>query len=318
MKAVVVEIRKDFVAALSDNGCIVKAKNNNYVIGQVIELEKALTFKKRTIAKVAGLAASFVLLCAVGAYTYLAPSTYVSLDVNPSIEYSLNIFDRVLSVKAVNDDGAEILKQVDLKNLSNKKIDEAIKLTVDEISKEGYFEGDVEGGIVISTSGKDLKKAEALAERLKNAADKQCKDNEDEVEVEAVAVGKKRVQEAKALGVTPGKLNLVEKLKESAADPDEVKVEEWLDKPVKEIMKATKENRQANKKTSSEKENNENEQAQEEASSGESETSSNSVTSSEGSSDKGKGDKGASSKKVQYKTQADVAETETKVESDHD
>lgn len=261
MKAVVVEIRKDFVAALSDNGCIVKAKNNNYVIGQVIELEKALTFKKRTIAKVAGLAASFVLLCAVGAYTYLAPSTYVSLDVNPSIEYSLNIFDRVLSVKAVNDDGAEILKQVDLKNLSNKKIDEAIKLTVDEISKEGYFEGDVEGGIVISTSGKDLKKAEALAERLKNAADKQCKDNEDEVEVEAVAVGKKRVQEAKALGVTPGKLNLVEKLKESAADPDEVKVEEWLDKPVKEIMKATKENRQANKKTSSEKENNENEQA---------------------------------------------------------
>jgi hypothetical protein len=56
------------------------------------------------------------------------------------------------------------------------------------------------------------------------------------------AVGLERVEEAKELGITPGKLNLIEKLIESSEDPESVTKEDWLDKSVKEIMEQTKEN----------------------------------------------------------------------------
>ena len=52
------------------------------------------------------------------------------------------------------------------------------------------------------------------------------------------------------MGVTPGKLNLVEKLQASATDPDDIDIEEWLAKSVKEIMKETKAEAKANKSNS--------------------------------------------------------------------
>ena len=250
MKAVIVELNGKYAAVLSDDGCISKMKNNHYKIGQVIEMSEIRDSKKTPVTKIAAIAASFVLVCAAGGWgvhAYTTPSTYVSLDVNPSIEYSLNLFDRVLSVKAVNDDGKEILDQINLEDLKNKTIDEAIQTTVDEISKNGFFDGSEEGGIMITTSGKDLKKSARLAEKLSQVAKDKCDKEDKDVTVECDAVGRERVEAAKALGVTPGKLRLIEKLKESSANPDEINVEEWLNKPVKDIMKATKENRKANK-----------------------------------------------------------------------
>lgn len=61
--------------------------------------------------------------------------------------------------------------------------------------------------------------------------------------MEAVSVGLDRVQQARTLGTTPGKLNLVQKLQASSQAPDDINLEEWLNKPVKEIMKAIKQNK---------------------------------------------------------------------------
>lgn len=66
-------------------------------------------------------------------------------------------------------------------------------------------------------------------------------EEETEIAVEAISVGLERVDQAKNLGVTPGKLNLVEKLQEAAQDTKVIEIEEWLNRPVKDIMKATKE-----------------------------------------------------------------------------
>ncbi|MFZ2539716.1 MAG: hypothetical protein WAX04_12590 [Oscillospiraceae bacterium] len=253
MKSVIVEIRDKFAAALSDDGCITKVKNNNYVIGQVIEMRKETQFKSKKLAIMAVSAAAFVILCGTGAYVYASPYSYVSLDVNPSIEYSLNRFDRVLSVDAVNEDGDKILNEIDLNDLNNKTIDEAMAITVDQLSKDGYFDGDIDGGIVIATSGEDSAKAEELADELQQSVQENTVENGDTVTVEAISVGKERVEKAKELGVTPGKLSLVEKLQASAADPDSIIIGDWLNKPVKEIMQTIKENKQAEKAVTKEK-----------------------------------------------------------------
>jgi len=246
MKAVIVEIKGHHVAALTNEGCIIKVKNKNYAVGQVIEMEAQATRKQAKkpaqIMVWAASAAAAIVLVSVAAWAYLTPYTYVSLDVNPSIEYSVNRFNRVLSAVAVNGDGTEILQNLDL---NNKTIDEAIKDTVDKIKNAGYFDGTDPGSIEISTSSDNQQDAENLAKELKSTAQQATEGNAAPIEVEAISVGHQRVLDAKALGTTPGKLNLVQKLQASMVDYDSFDVKEWLKKPVKTIMKAIKENKNA-------------------------------------------------------------------------
>lgn len=272
MKSVIVEIKDGFAAVLSDNGCIEKIKDNNYSIGQVIVLKRGKVKKLKKLAIMASTAATFVMLCGAGVWASTSPYSYVSLDVNPSIEFTLNRFDRVLSVEAVNPDGEEILKKVSLDEIKYEKVDKALTEAINAIYEEGYFkddvEGDVEGGLVIATYGQEEEGSEELAEEIKeniilpteetdetnetpidgNIENDEYAENEENAEgisIEVTSVGLQRVQEARELGVTPGKLNLVQKLQASAENPEDFNMEEWLDKPVKEIMKATKENKKA-------------------------------------------------------------------------
>jgi len=252
LKAVIVEIKDSLVAVLTDDGRIISVKNNNYEIGQVIQMSTPKIRFTRKITAFAASAAALVVL-GVGSWAYASPYTYVSLDVNPSIEYTVNRFDRVLRVKAVNDDGEEILKKISLDNLDNKTIQVALAETVNQISELGYFEGTIEGGIVIATSGKDTEKAKNLAQELQQTIENEVTENGDDVEVAAISVGLERVEQARDLGVTPGKLDLVEKLQAAATDPTTIVLDEWLDKPVKAIMKATKDYKKANDVSGSEK-----------------------------------------------------------------
>jgi anti-sigma factor-like protein len=256
MKAVVVEIRDKYVAVLSNDGRIYKIKNDDYNIGQEIEIKKYLVNNNRFIKTIATVAASIMLLV-VPAWAYLTPYSYVSLDVNPSLEYTVNIFDRVLRVEAVNDDGEMILKEMNLDELKNKNIEVAVQEVVNDIIEAGFLEKSEEGGIVIATSSKNDEKSQELADKLKLQVEEKIKEEfiESKVEVEAIGVGEERVQEAKELGVTPGKLNLVEKLQESSENPDDIIIEDWLKKPVKEIVKATKQNKKEEKAVNKEIEN---------------------------------------------------------------
>lgn len=237
MKAVIVELKNGYAAALTDDGCITKIVNKDYAIGQVIELK---TRNTRKIAVWAASAAAAVVLCTASVWAYAAPYAYVSLDVNPSIEYSVNRFNRVLSARAVNEDGSEILNDLDL---NNKSIEDAVRETVQRIAQAGYFDGEEPGGVVVAAASGNEQVAEDLADEIKDAVDITTQETGADVEVESEGVGLERVLQARELGVTPGKLNLVEKLKASAEDPESIDINEWLNKPVKDIMKATKENR---------------------------------------------------------------------------
>ncbi len=241
MRAVIVEIKKHRAAALTQDGQIIIIRNKNYVIGQVMELkrDKAAKFRKKLVWATS--AAAVICTFSVGAWMFFSPYTYVSLDVNPSVEYSVNRFNLVLSAQGVNEDGEEILENL---HLQYRSINNAIIVTVAEIESEGYFEGEEPGGVIIATSSEDEEGAEELADELEEEIDEEL---DEDVEVEALSVGKERVLEARALGITPGKLNLIEKLQASSDDPENIKVEDWMNKSVKEIMKTIKENKKNQK-----------------------------------------------------------------------
>ncbi|MCX7614685.1 MAG: hypothetical protein N2Z65_02900 [Clostridiales bacterium] len=257
MRAVIAEIRGKYVAALSEDGCVRQLINRNYAVGQVIEIKPNLTFYKKFTAR-AVCAAAAVALVSASAWAYYTPYSYVSLDVNPSVEYSINRFGVVLSCKAVNDNGEKILDGLDL---TGKDINSAVKETVQGLVDDGYLTKDETGGIVITTSSDNEEKSEKLADELEGSAENIAEKNDLNVEIDAERVGRNRVEEAKKLGVTPGKLNLVQKLQESASGV-EINTDEWLKKPVKEIMKQIKEFRKADKKANSDIEQDDNTETQ--------------------------------------------------------
>jgi hypothetical protein len=111
---------------------------------------------------------------------------------------------------------------------------------VDQIQSAGYFNAQDPGSIVIASSSDNDEESRKLADALKEAARQATQDAEVPVEVEAISVARERVLEAQKLGTTPGKLNLIQKLQVNTGGLESFNVQDWLKKPVKDIMKAIK------------------------------------------------------------------------------
>ena len=50
-------------------------------------------------------------------WLYFTPAAYISVDVNPSVELTVNRFDRVISLKGLNDDGAALAEDLNVRFL---------------------------------------------------------------------------------------------------------------------------------------------------------------------------------------------------------
>ena len=188
------------------------------------------------------LVACTVLSSGGGAYAYTtAPVAYVSMDINASVELGVNVFDKVVSVEAYNDDGKKIIEGIDLRNYP---IGNAISKLVSNAISEGYIKEDGSSAIEITTSTDKEKIASKLEESLKEAADETLSNNDVEADIETKDVALARRDEARKLGITPGKLNLIQKLQELDAN---ITVEDYKDRSVKEIQKKTIELKEDNK-----------------------------------------------------------------------
>jgi len=191
------------------------------------------------------LSAAVILSLGGGGYAYAeTPVAYVSMDINPSIELGVNSFDKVVSVEAYNEDGEKILEGT---NLINTDVSDAVKTVISNAISDGYISKDVTttAGVVveITTSTDKENVATKLNESLKETADKTLDDNDVDAKVETEKVAITRRDEARKLGITPGKLNLIQKLQ--ALDPT-ITVEDYKSSSVKDIQKKTKELRKNN------------------------------------------------------------------------
>lgn len=86
----------------------------------------------------AAVCAMLVLVAGIGGYRWAKePVSYVSIDINPSMELGLNRFERVVSAVAYNPEGEEILQGL---SLQGKKYTEAIDLVVESEAMAPYLE----------------------------------------------------------------------------------------------------------------------------------------------------------------------------------
>ena len=95
-------------------------------------------------------------------FLYITPSSYISLNGNPSIKYSINVYGRVLNVET-NNEKDDIIYDL---NLNNMKISDAIQETVDKLVSSGYISQYNNSGLIISVSNPDKNKADRLMKKL--------------------------------------------------------------------------------------------------------------------------------------------------------
>lgn len=209
----------------------IKNKMNNILGGILMK-------KKIAVA----VAAAMVISLGGGGYAYAkTPVAYVSLDINPSVELGVNAFEQVVSAEAYNEDGEKVLEGTDL---INSNVDTAVSTVISNAIADGYIKEDGTSAIEITTSTDKGEVAAELEESLKETADKTLENNNAKAEVETEKVALARRDEARQLGITPGKLNLIQKLQE--LDPS-IKVEDYKSISVKEIKKKTKDLRKNGK-----------------------------------------------------------------------
>ena len=71
---------------------------------------------RRGYSACAAACACLLLLLLGGRWLYFTPTAEISIDINPSIELSVNRFDRVIAVTAFNEDGRVLSRELDMKH----------------------------------------------------------------------------------------------------------------------------------------------------------------------------------------------------------
>ena len=161
MRVVIVDLKGKYAAALTEEGEVRRIVNNSYEIGQELELYDIQEVRQprivpRVIRRVAAVAAAIIILMigTIGT-AYAIPYGTVSLESDPSIEYTINCFDYVIGVKALNEDGETVLSEIGDGKLKHHKIDDAVKTTVEQMKDDGFFEEDNKGVSITASTGND-------------------------------------------------------------------------------------------------------------------------------------------------------------------
>lgn len=198
------------------------------------ELKKwrMMDMKKFAIAACAAL-----LLIGGGGVAYATPVSYMSLDINPSVELGVNVFGQVVSAEGYNEDGKTVLSEI---KVTGTNVTEAVNTVIDSAAEKGFIAED--GTTVVSLTAETDKDSTAakLNEDAEAGVEEALVENGKSAEVRKDQVALARRDEARELGISPGKLNLIQKLQ--AVDPT-VTVDQYKDAAVKDIMKAIKGNK---------------------------------------------------------------------------
>lgn len=178
--------------------------------GKVLRLERYL---RRSVATVA----TFLLLITAGggAWQYharnLRVDSIIGIDVNPSVELSINQKSRILSAEALNEDAKEILSDMDLKGVD---LNVAVNAVIGSMVTHGYLD-DTENAILVTVNNDSMSKASKLRSSVVGDIETTLKEHQ----VQAVVYDQQATPEddevselAKEYGISYGKAYFLKEL----------------------------------------------------------------------------------------------------------
>jgi hypothetical protein len=147
-------------------------------------------------------------------------AAYVSIDINPSVEMGINENDIVLEIRGLNEDGAQLIKNL---NFANKTVDSLTEDLLQAAEKMYLSKG--EGDIVISstmgenTNGKSKVNDVLLSSKLKAVAlqhiEKSHPEQKNNYQVTAFAAPQEIRKVAESKGLSAGKYSIYLKAKDN-------------------------------------------------------------------------------------------------------
>ena len=171
-KGIILELRTKEAVVVNDLCEYEKIKRTEGMfVGQMVEYGTPSQAKAfRHVAAISRVAAVLALIV-VGYLTFILNMNpkvyaYVDLDINPSMEFSIDKNNTVIDLKALNSDAEELISTFEVKK---KNINDAISNILKSLDAKGYISSDNENLILLAASySEDSEMAENTIEKTIN------------------------------------------------------------------------------------------------------------------------------------------------------
>lgn len=148
-----------------------------------------------------------------------------TLDVNPGVRIHVKHDNTVIKVEATNEDGEEVVAELELEGLNYEDVVEHI---IDKMEEKGYLEGE-ESSILISVEKKAMDISEKVNEKINKAFEKHGK-KASVIEQELDKLDEELKEEidemAEKYHISKGKAHLIEKIREEFPELSEEELAE--------------------------------------------------------------------------------------------
>jgi hypothetical protein len=284
MRGIVAEVNGKKAVVLAQDGTFKKIKASaNMSIGSEVDLSQPSANTKviRLVTRVSSIAAAALFAVGVGygAYCYTLPYSYVDVDINPSVELTANVYDRIIKVEALNEDASKLLTN---HNLKNARLDDGISQLLNIAVEQGYLkagavmngkittpaaikpgndnmaEGQTvpatetvaENAVLFTVSSSDTDKSVKLKKKIVKKVSEELGRSNVNSDVLAGEASIQQRDDARVLGVTPGKLALIEDAMDGQPG---LKLEELKKSAVQGLIKKARAKKAANNKAANNK-----------------------------------------------------------------
>ena len=218
------EIQQAFATIRADEA-LVTATRRRLLSRAPARLRRRLVLRSATLVIVA------ICLLAASLASVHVPVAALSIDINPGIELDVNLYNRVVAARGFNPAGQAIVAALELED---RPVHAAVGAVIAMAARQGYLDTDGSSLIALTTSA-DLVPARNL---LAKTAEKAARQALDEAGQPAGIVSEHttlaRVAQARELGISPGRMNLIEKLQELDPESD---TDEYLETDISSLMR---------------------------------------------------------------------------------
>ncbi len=153
----VLELKKNSAIIISDGFryLYVKKRPGMYLGQKIMFFDEDIINPRSDIVKYSAIAACFVLIVLTIFLSRIKPFdtdrtfAYVYLDINPSVQITIDENNTVLDTSAVNSDADVLLESLDTKGMNLK---DALKVIYEKSEKCGFFKDDTDNYVLISGS----------------------------------------------------------------------------------------------------------------------------------------------------------------------
>jgi len=256
-KGIIMETRGNKAVVLTPEGEFrkVPVSGKEYQIGQEIEFRFNRTASFYKWGAIAAVLALVILIPFIFNFIQIGDRAYayVQMDINPSVEFTINKYSKIIDTRGLNSEGQEMLEGSKLKG---KDLEYGIQYFTVKSYEMGYVNAENESHILITTvmeseNNKSIEKE--IEKKAANAVRETVQGKSITAKVSVLKASKEIKEEAEKNGLSSGKFLLLLQAKKDGMDIDEEDVRELsitavlkkaggdIDKIIKEARKTEEE-----------------------------------------------------------------------------